>query len=87
MIDSTTEVMNKLRPLIKRASRLEVDKCINCPFSDLTQLTCKHEDAPRDEADLFLTSDTDDPPPEWCPMRGQLLLLCGPKVDTEGCEG
>jgi hypothetical protein len=58
----------------RTAERREIDFCEQCPFADMSQLTCRHESAP----DSKLSQDGE-PPPQWCPIRGKVVLIGGPK--------
>lgn len=72
-------VMMKLRPLVQRAQKLDVDRCEQCPFADMHDLLCQHSDA---ELPAHICEDElDDPAPEWCPIRGQVVLIGGPKAE------
>ncbi len=70
-------VMAKLRPLVTTIDqRINVDFCEQCLFAEMATLTCTHEAAP-DEPQIC--EDWEQPPPKWCPTRGKLVLMRGPK--------
>lgn len=70
-----------------RAHRIEVDRCEGCPFVgfvDEDWIRCRHPLAPQgsdDEGPRAPEFSLPTAPPAWCPLRGSVTMVAGPKVD------
>ena len=69
------EVMSRLRSLVTPAQRLDVNHCEDCVFADMRTLVCRHSDA---DPENDIIEDWNSPPPEWCPIRGKIVIVRGP---------
>jgi len=72
---------------IRRAHRVEVDTCDQCPWGRGQQF-CQHPSptVPKGVCDPRggpFTVPYPEPAPKWCPLRGAVTLVAGPRIATE----
>jgi len=73
VIDELEEWERKMKA---RAHRIEVDHCNDCVFRRVGESSwCRHPAAKRCGALTYKP----DPPPEWCPLRGAVTMIAGPR--------
>ena len=69
----------------RRAIRIDVDSCGDCPFyrNDTEYGHSCASDGHGDgkSRDMTLEEATDYEPPEWCPIRGIVVLIGGPRAE------
>lgn len=89
----TDDELPEVLPLLRRAHRIEVDCCAACPFAewwivrlrpgqigdDRERLRCEHPLTIAKPAAMPYVNEAG-PPPEWCPLRGALTLVAGPRT-------
>lgn len=61
-----------------RAHRIEVDHCGECPFirdqkTRPNRARCAH---PAKRSEVLIVRN---PPPAWCPLRGAVTMIAGPR--------
>jgi hypothetical protein len=68
-------------PTDASACRIEVKRCGECPFVDeiYSEWTCEHPAARARGSRLVSYGDRPGAPPSWCPLRGAVTLVAGPR--------
>lgn len=68
----------------RRAERIEIDNCGQCPWlrgadHDYGWSCASDGHGDGKPRDMTLEEATDNAAPEWCPIRGMVVIIGGPK--------
>lgn len=68
----------------KRAHRIDVERCYDCPFWDRIDAMPAIGGCEHPSYGVARPVKLEQPPPEWCPLRGALTIVAGPASVIHG---